>query len=248
MKIALIGYGKMGKTIEALGKSQGHSFPLIIDENNPGDLNAENIRDLDAAIEFTVPAAAPGNISICLKLGLAVVSGTTGWNSRLPEIESLCKETEGCLFHASNFSIGVNILFAMNRQLARIMDRFPAYRVSMEEVHHIHKLDAPSGTAISLAEQIIEESSVLDSWKLQGEPKLSTAKAEQNEEDELPIQAIREGEVKGRHTISYESELDSISLSHDAKSREAFAAGALLAAEFVHGKRGVFGMHDLLNL
>lgn len=238
MKIALIGYGKMGKTIETLGKSLGHSFPLIIDENNPGDLNAESIRDLDAAIEFTVPTAAPENISICLKLGLPVVSGTTGWNSRLPEIENLCEETEGCLFHASNFSIGVNILFALNRQLARIMDRFPAYRVSMEEVHHIHKLDAPSGTAISLAEQIIDESSRLDGWKLQGTP----------EGDKLLIQAVREGEVKGRHTITYESELDCISLSHDAKSREAFAAGALLAAEFVNGKKGVFGMTDLLKL
>ena len=126
----------------------------------------------------------------------------------------------------------------MNRQLARIMDRFPAYRASMEEVHHIHKLDAPSGTAISLADQIMEESSRLHGWKLQGE----------NEQDELPIKAIREGEVKGRHTITYESEVDSISLSHDAKSREAFAAGALLAAEFVPGKRGVFGMYDLLKL
>lgn len=238
MKIGLIGYGKMGRTIEALGKAQGHSFPLIIDENNPGDLNAERIRDIDVAIEFTIPAAAPGNISACLKLGLPVVTGTTGWNARLPEIENLCKETGGCLFHASNFSIGVNILFAMNRQLARIMDRFPAYRASMEEVHHIHKLDAPSGTAISLAEQIMEESSRLHGWKLQGE----------NEQDELPIKAIREGEVKGRHTITYESEVDSISLSHDAKSREAFAAGALLAAEFVPGKRGVFGMYDLLKL
>ena len=248
MKIALIGYGKMGRTIEALGLMQGHSFPLIIDENNPGDLNAEKLQDIDAAIEFTIPAAAPGNISACLQLGLPVVSGTTGWNSRLPEIENLCKETGGCLFHASNFSIGVNILFVMNRQLARIMDRFPAYRVSMEEVHHIHKLDAPSGTAISLAEQILEESSHLKGWKLKGEPKLETATARLRKQDHLPIEAIREGEVKGRHTITYESEVDSLSLSHDARSREAFAAGALLAADFVQGKSGVFGMHDLLKL
>ncbi len=238
MKIALIGYGKMGKTIEALGIQQGHSFPLIIDENNPGDLNIEKIRGIDAAIEFTTPAAAPGNITTCLKLGVPVVSGTTGWNAQLPEIENLCKEAGGTLFHASNFSIGVNILFAMNRQLARIMDRFPAYKVSMEEVHHIHKLDAPSGTAITLAEQILEESSRLRKWSLKDEGK----------DDELPIESVREGEVKGRHSVQFESEVDTITLTHDAKSRDAFAAGALLAADFVRGKRGVFGMHDLLKL
>ena len=238
MKIALIGYGKMGKTIEALGKAQGHSFPLIIDENNPEDLNAENLIDIEAAIEFTIPDAAPGNITACLNLEIPVVVGTTGWNAKLAEIEKLCKEKEGCLFHASNFSIGVNILFAMNRQLARIMNQFPSYRISMEEVHHIHKLDAPSGTAISLAEQILEESSFLKNWTLNQE----------GEKDELPIEALREGEVKGRHTMVYESEVDSLSLSHDAKTRDAFAAGALLAAEFVRGKRGIFGMQDLLKL
>ena len=240
MKIALIGYGKMGRTIEALGKVQGHSFPLIIDENNPGDLNAEKLKGIEAAIEFTTPAAAPGNITACLKLGVPVISGTTGWNAQLPEIENLCRETGGSLFHASNFSIGVNILFVMNRQLARIMDRFPAYGVSMKEVHHIHKLDAPSGTAISLAEQILEESGHLNSWKLKGESEIVKG--------ELPIEAIREGEVKGRHTIVYESEVDTLSLTHDALSRDAFAEGALLAAEFVHGKKGVFGMHDLLKI
>jgi 4-hydroxy-tetrahydrodipicolinate reductase len=238
MKIALIGYGKMGRTIEALGKVHGHSFPLIIDENNLGDLNPQKLQGIEAVIEFTSPSAAPGNITTCLKLGVPVVSGTTGWNAQFPEIENLCKETGGSLFYASNFSIGVNILFAMNQQLARIMDRFPAYRASMEEVHHVHKLDAPSGTAISLADQILEESSRLHSWKLHGE----------NERDELSIKAIREGEVKGRHTIVYESEVDTLSLSHDAKSRDAFAAGAILAAEFVHGKKGVFGMHDLLKI
>ena len=238
MKIALIGYGKMGKTIEALGIKQGNSFPLIIDENNSGDLNSEKLRGINVAIEFTAPAAAPGNIASCLKLGVPVVTGTTGWNAQLTEIENLCNEAEGTLFHASNFSIGVNILFAMNRHLARIMDSFPEYKVSMEEVHHIHKLDAPSGTAITLAEQILDESSGLNKWTLKGD----------GENGELPIEAIREGEVKGRHTILYHSEVDTISLTHDALSRDAFAAGALLAAEFVLGKRGVFGMHDLLKL
>jgi 4-hydroxy-tetrahydrodipicolinate reductase len=251
MKIALIGYGKMGRTIEALGKKQGHDFPLIIDEHNRDDLHAGNMDMIDAAIEFTIPAAAPENIKACLRLGIPVVSGTTGWNAQFPEIEKCCKQNQGSLFHASNFSIGVNILFAMNRQLARIMDRFPAYTVSMEEVHHIHKLDAPSGTAISLAEQILEESHRLQNWKLQeGEPSRGSnrAKPHQHQSEVLPIRAIRQGEVKGRHTLIYESEVDSISLIHEAKSRDAFAAGALLAAEFLQGKKGVYGMRDLLKL
>ena len=243
MKIALIGYGKMGKTIEALGKARGHSFPLIIDENNPEDLNAEKVAGLDVAIEFTVPAAAPGNIKTCLEMGLPVVVGTTGWNARQDEMEDLCRNTDGTLFAASNFSIGVNILFAMNRQMARIMDRFPSYKATMEEVHHIHKLDAPSGTAISLAEQILEESSRLDDWTLEED-----AKQDPREEKQLPIKAIREGEVKGRHTITYTSDMDTLSLSHDARTRDAFAAGALLAAEFVHDKKGIYNMQDLLEL
>ena len=250
MKIALIGYGKVGRTIEALGKKQGHDFTLIIDEHNRDDLHAGNLDGIDAAIEFTTPAAAPGNIKACLGLGIPVVSGTTGWNAELPEIEKVCKEKHGCFFHASNFSIGVNILFAMNRRLARIMDRFPAYAVSMEEVHHIHKLDAPSGTAISLAEQILEESHRLSSWELQqGDPTQGSTRAKpgQHKSEVLPIRAIREGEVKGRHSLIYESEVDSISLIHEAKSRDAFAAGALLAAEFVQGKKGVYGMQDLLK-
>jgi len=241
----------MGRTIEALGKKQGHEFPLIIDEHNRGDLDAGNLEMIDAAIEFTIPAAAPENIKACLGLGIPVVSGTTGWNAEFPEIEELCIKYHGSLFHASNFSIGVNILFAMNRQLARIMDRFPAYTVSMEEVHHIHKVDAPSGTAISLAEQVLEENHRLNTWKLQQDdpPQGSTqAKPGQDQSQVLPIRAIREGEVKGRHCLVYESELDSISLIHEAKSRDAFALGALLAAEFLQGKKGVFGMRDLLKL
>ncbi len=244
MKIALIGYGKMGKAIEALGEVKGHSFPLIIDEHNPGDLNADRLKGIEAAIEFTTPASAPGNISSCLKLGVPVVSGTTGWNARIPEIEQRCKDTGGTLFHSSNFSIGVNILFAMNRHLARIMNSFPEYRISLQEVHHIHKLGAPSGTAITLAEQILEEHSGLKQWELTGE----TESADKGREDCLPIEAIREGEVKGRHTIVYTSEVDALSLSHNALSRDAFAAGALMAAEFISGRQGVFGMQDLLNL
>lgn len=243
MRIALIGYGKMGKTIEALGLAQGHSFPLIIDESNPGDLNAEKLESIEAAIEFTVPEAAPKNVASLMELGVPVVTGTTGWNDKLQEMEEVCIEKNATLFHASNFSIGVNILFAMNRQLAKIMNRFPAYRVSMEEVHHIHKLDAPSGTAITLADQILQENEQLKSWDLKdaiGDP--------DGQKDILPIESIREGEVKGRHTIVYSSEVDKLYLTHDASSRDAFAAGALLAAEFIKDRKGVYGMQDLLEL
>jgi len=239
MKIALIGYGKMGKTIERLGLEQGFSFPLIIDEHNPGDINADRMKEIDVAIEFTAPQAAPHNIQSCLELGVPVVSGTTGWNERFNEIRDICIKKGGCLFYASNFSIGVNILFAMNQQLARIMNQFPAYRVSMKEIHHIHKLDAPSGTAISLAEQIIEENDQVKGWELKGS---------NPESDSLRIEAVREGEVKGIHSISYESDVDYISLGHHAKSRDAFVAGVLLAARFIPGKKGVFGMVDLLKL
>ena len=238
MNIALIGYGKMGRTIEALGKDQGRAFPLIIDLDNSEDLNAERLKDVDVAIEFTIPASAPENIRTCIDHGIPVVSGTTGWNDQFANIEDYCRKNQGTLFYASNFSIGVNILIALNDQLARIMNNFTSYRVSLKEVHHIHKLDAPSGTAITLAEQIIRQQRLVKRWSLVDEDNSST----------LHIDAIREGEVKGRHSICYESDLDSITLSHNAKSREAFAAGALLAAAFIKEKTGIFGMQDLLKL
>ena len=237
MNIALIGYGKMGKTIEALGKQKGFAFPLIIDIDNPGDLCRENLEGIGAVIEFTIPESAPSNILKCLDLGVPVVAGTTGWNHRAEEIEARCRELNGTLFHASNFSIGVNILFAMTRHLAGIMDRFPDYTVSMEEVHHVHKLDAPSGTAITLAEQIMAEHGKIKKWSLEDEGDAI-----------LHIDAIREGEVKGKHTIRYDSPLDTLSLSHDAKTRDAFASGALMAASYISDRKGVFGMSDLLNL
>lgn len=247
MKIALIGYGKMGKTIETMGLAQGTQFPLIIDEENPGDLNSQNLRGIDVAIEFTAPSAAPGNIIHCIDLGIPVVSGTTGWNDRLDEVKEYCLKKSGALFHASNFSIGVNILFAMNRQLARIMNRFPYYQVSMTETHHIHKLDAPSGTAISLADQIIDETDHIENWVLTG-PELKEENSEKPVSNLLPIKAIREGEVMGIHSVRYTSDVDYISLGHQAKSRNAFASGVLLAAQYLKGKEGVFGMEDLLNL
>ena len=239
MKVALIGYGKMGKTIEKMGGDQGFSFPLIIDEHNQADLNAAHLKGIDVAIEFTTPKAAPDNILTCIKLGVPVVSGTTGWNDRFEMIRDFCLKNKGSFFYGSNFSIGVNILFAMNRKLARVMNRFSDYQVSMKEIHHIHKLDAPSGTAISLAEQILEEQEGKKEWKL---------KDGTHGNHVLPIEAIREGEVKGIHTITYESGVDFISLEHHAKSRDAFVAGVLLAARYLPGKTGVFGMEDLLEL
>lgn len=233
----------MGRTIETLGKIQGHSFPVIIDEHNRELLSGSHLKGVDAAIEFTTPAVAPGNIMECIKLGVPVVSGTTGWNEKSADIERYCVEKNGTLFYASNFSIGVNILFAMNQKLAEIMDQFPEYLVSMSEVHHVHKKDAPSGTAISLAEQILQAKNQINSWYLTG-----SDRTPEEGTDSLPIEAIREGEVKGKHSIFYESELDSITLSHDAKTRDAFAAGALLAATFIANKNGVFGMQDLLKI
>ena len=166
MNIALIGYGKMGRTIETLGIARGHSFPVIIDEANKNELEARHLSGVDVAIEFSIPESAPENIRKCIDMQLPVVSGTTGWNRRVPEIEAYCREKDGTIFYSSNFSIGVNVLFALNRRLAEIMSQFPEYAVSMREVHHIHKKDAPSGTAITLAEGIIENLDRIDNWKL----------------------------------------------------------------------------------
>lgn len=244
MNFALIGYGKMGRSIEALGIRLGHAFPLIIDEHNRKDLNPGRLAGIDAAIEFTVPAAAPDNIRACFQLQLPVVCGTTGWNAHIPEIEAYCRQKNASLFHASNFSIGVNILYALNKKLASIMKRFPEYKVGISEVHHVHKKDAPSGTAISLAMQIMETNPRLKDWFLkEGDDHKGEKDAEK-----IPIEALRKGEVLGQHGIRYESSLDTISLSHNAYSRDAFASGVLLAAQFIKDRKGVFGMHDLLKL
>ncbi|MDF1575450.1 MAG: 4-hydroxy-tetrahydrodipicolinate reductase [Bacteroidales bacterium] len=243
MNIALIGYGKMGRTVEALGLDQGYSFPVIIDEDNRSLLKPDHLRGIDAAIEFSTPSAAPANILECIRMGVPVVSGTTGWNEKIPEIEAFCRKKNGTFFYASNFSIGVHILFALNRKLAEIMDQFPEYAVSMSEVHHVHKKDAPSGTALTLAQQIIKANSHIQGWYLKGSPDdVNGLKGR------LSIEAIRKGEVKGKHSIHYESPVDSLTLSHNAITRDAFASGVLLAASFIKGKKGVFGMHDLLNL
>ena len=237
MKIALVGYGKMGKTIEQIARNRGHEIVSIIDVNNPEDFESEAFKQADVAIEFTTPATAFDNYMKCFAAGVPVVSGTTGWLNRLDEVKRMCAEEGKTFFYASNFSIGVNIFFALNKYLAKIMNNFPSYDVRMTEVHHIHKLYAPSGTAITLAEGILDNLDRKERWTLETSEKPT----------DLPIHAIREGEVPGIHEIIYESDADIISIKHDAKSRAGFALGAVLAAEFTAGKKGFLGMNDLFH-
>lgn len=237
MKIALVGYGKMGKAIEQIARDRGHEIVSIIDVNNPEDFESEAFKQADVAIEFTTPATAFDNYMKCFAAGVPVVSGTTGWLNRLDEVKRMCAEEGKTFFYASNFSIGVNIFFALNKYLAKIMNNFPSYDVRMTEVHHIHKLDAPSGTAITLAEGILDNLDRKERWTLETSEKPT----------DLPIHAIREGEVPGIHEIIYESDADIISIKHDAKSRAGFALGAVLAAEFTAGKKGFLGMNDLFH-
>ena len=237
MKIALIGYGKMGKTIEQIALNRGHQIVSIVDINNPEEFQSDNFKSADVAIEFTTPATAFDNYMKSFAAGVPVVSGTTGWLDRIDEIKEKCAKEGKTFFYASNFSIGVNIFFALNKYLAKIMNNFPSYNISMTETHHIHKLDAPSGTAITLAEGIIENVDRKERWTLET--------AEQP--TDLPIHAIREGEVPGIHEVTYESDVDYISIKHDAKSRAGFALGAVVAAEFTAGKKGFLGMDDMLK-
>ena len=233
MKIALLGYGKMGKTIEQIALKRGHSIVLKIDK---GDSNY-NIRKADVAIDFSIPGAAVSNITNCLKNGVPVISGTTGWLNQYDDMVALCKERDGAFIYASNFSLGVNIFFELNKQLAKMMASLKQYNVAMEEIHHTQKLDAPSGTAITLAEGIIENTSYTD-WKLDKTEHKNT----------IPIVAKRIEDVPGTHVVDYNSDVDSISISHTAHNRQGFALGAVIAAEWIIGKTGIFSMKDVLNI
>ncbi len=237
MKIALIGYGKMGKIIERIALQRGHRIVSIIDIDNPEEFGSDSFKSADVAIEFTMPHTAVHNVRKCFEAGVPVVCGTTGWTSELPQLRKTMEENDGTLFWSSNYSVGVNIFMELNRQLARLMNRFPQYNVEMTEVHHTQKLDAPSGTAITLAEGILEELARKTAW---------SAEVEDHSES-LAIKSIREGQVPGIHIIRYESGDDSITITHDAKSREGFAIGAMLAAEFTAGKKGLLNMKDLFN-
>lgn len=239
MKTVIIGYGKMGKEIEKILLGRGHEIVLIVDENNKSDLNPENLKRLGAevAIEFSTPDTAYDNIITCLKSGVGIVCGTTGWLDKFEDVKKVCAKENGTFFYASNYSVGVNIMFRMSEKLAQMMNRFLDYDVTVEEVHHTQKKDAPSGTAITIAEGILANLDRKRKWVNE----TTTAP------DELEVLAVRRSVVPGIHTVTYESEEDVITITHNAKNRRGLAMGAVMAAEFIHGKKGVFTMSDMLG-
>ena len=250
MKIALIGYGKMGKMIEQIALARGHEIVSIIDIDNQEDFESEAFASADVAIEFTAPAAAYGNYLKAFAKNVKVVSGSTGWmDDHGDDVRRLCSEGGQTLFWASNFSIGVAIFSAVNRYLAKIMNGFPQYDVKMEETHHIHKLDAPSGTAITLAEDLVACLDRKNEWvkgTLQA-PNGSVSGSSECAPDQLAVSSIRRDEVPGIHSICYDSEADSITITHDAHSRKGFALGAVLAAEYTATHNGLLTTKDLFN-
>jgi 4-hydroxy-tetrahydrodipicolinate reductase len=238
LKIALIGYGKMGRTIEGIALQRGHSVELKIDIDSLVLFTKQHLQLCDVAIEFTGPHSAKENILECINAGIPVVSGSTGWLQNWSEVENACVAKNGSLLYASNFSVGVNIFFAVNKKLAQLMAARREYDVSMEEIHHTQKKDAPSGTAITLAEQVLQELDRKTKWVNQ---------PPQNAE-ELPIISKRIDPAPGTHSVKYSSAVDDIEIIHTAHSREGFALGAILAAEFIHNKKGIFSMQDVLGL
>ncbi len=237
MKIALVGYGKMGKEIEKIALSQGHEVVLKIDESTLAEFTVQNLKKADVAIEFTTPETAINNIYKCFEAGIPVVCGTTGWLKRFDEVTRACKDKNQAFFYASNYSIGVNLFFKLNEYLAQLMKPYANYIPSMEEIHHIHKKDAPSGTGITLAEGLIKNHKGPKKWALH----------ENAVTGDLPILSKREGEVPGTHTIKYTSACDEITITHEAYNRKGFAEGAVIAAAWLVGKKGVFSMNDLLG-
>jgi len=239
MKLGLFGYGKMGKAIEQVAVRQGMEIVWRIRRDDVAQLSPDFLRQADVAIEFTQPSVAFENVMHCLRAGVPVVSGTTGWLESLPDAQKFCLEEKGALLWASNFSVGVNLFFALNRQLAQLMASRPEYAASLIETHHIHKLDAPSGTALTLVHELIENTGRFEDWKLMPDSTIP---------GQIPITAIREGEVPGTHLVCWKSEVDEITIEHKAHSRLGFAGGAVLAAQWLAGKQGVFGMGDVLGL
>jgi len=237
MKIALIGYGKMGHAIEEIANERGHTIVSVIDIDNPEDFDSPQFLSADVAIEFSQPQSAFDNYRKCFERNIPVIAGTTGWLERWDEIKNLCIKENQTFFYASNYSIGMNIFFALNKYLAKMMNNFPTYDVGIEETHHIHKLDSPSGTAITLAENILENISRKERWK----------EGLEGSNENLPIHSKREGEIPGIHEVIYESDADTIRILHSAKSRKGLALGAVLAAEFAKGKKGFLNMSDMLN-
>jgi 4-hydroxy-tetrahydrodipicolinate reductase len=238
IRIALIGYGKMGKAIEEIALQRNHTIVLKIDEFNTADLTKENLSKADVAIEFTGPHSAFENVKKAIDWQTPVVCGSTGWTERLDEMKKFCKEKNGSFIYASNFSIGVNIFFELNKKLASLLSRHTDYKVSLEEIHHIQKKDAPSGTAITLAEQIMEQLPYKEKW----------VNNETGDPAELAVTSKRIDQAAGTHSIKYSSPIDDIEIIHTAHNRVGFAAGAVLAAEFIKDKKGIFTMKDVLNL
>ncbi|MFI5220156.1 MAG: 4-hydroxy-tetrahydrodipicolinate reductase [Bacteroidia bacterium] len=239
MRIALLGYGKMGKEIEQIALAMGHKINLKIDKNNYTDFNFENCKQADVAIEFSQPDSVFGNISKCFDFGIPVVVGTTGWYERTEEIKELCKQKNGSMLYASNFSIGVNLFFDLNRKLAAMMKQHTDYKISIEEIHHTQKLDKPSGTAITLANEIISQSHEKKSWSIE--------EGDKEKKGKLFIHSIRKENVVGIHTVNYESDIDKIEISHEAFNRKGFAKGAVLAAQWLIGKKGFYQFSDIIN-
>ena len=237
MKIAIIGYGKMGKEIEKIATERGHQIKFKFDVNNTKDFTVENLKKTDVVIEFTTPEAAYNNFLKCFEANVPVVSGTTGWLSNLEDIKNRCKNQKQTFFYASNFSLGVNIFFKLNQYLSKIMNQYPDYQVDITETHHIHKLDAPSGTAITLSDDIVKNIERKKTWTDKNATK-----------DEILIKSIREGEIFGEHKINYESDIDVIEINHSLKNRKGLALGAVLAAEFTKNNKGFLTMNEFLNI
>lgn len=235
MNIALFGYGKMGKEIEAIALKRGHQIVLKVDKENRDTLTAGELKKADLVIEFSTPHTVMENIRFCLSAGVPIVVGTTGWHNELEQVKTLVNGSNGSLFYASNFSLGVNLFFKLNSYLAGLMNNYPDYDISMEEIHHIHKLDKPSGTAITVAEQVLDKIDRKNNWSI----------SERGPET-LFIRDIREGEVPGTHSVRYHSEVDDIEITHRAHNRRGFALGAVVAAEYLRGRTGVHTMSDLI--
>ncbi|HUX97124.1 MAG TPA: 4-hydroxy-tetrahydrodipicolinate reductase [Bacteroidales bacterium] len=237
MNIALIGYGRMGHEVETIALKRGHNIGLIIDKDNTSDLNKLNLKGIDTAIEFSLPSTAFHNISECLNCGIPVLSGTTGWLDDYERAADLCRKNNTSFIHATNFSLGVNLFFRLSSELARSMKKYSDYSVSIEEIHHTRKLDSPSGTAITLAEGIAGEHNGYKGWH----------KGSSQQAGSIPIISIREGDVPGTHSVNWDCEIDSLSFRHEAKNRKGLALGAVVAAEFISTRKGVFTMNDVMG-
>jgi 4-hydroxy-tetrahydrodipicolinate reductase len=247
MNIALLGYGKMGKIIEKIATDRKHDIVLKVDYNNLEDLTVENLKKADVAIEFSTPDSVLGNIAKCFEAGVPIVIGTTGWYGQLQQIKDECVSTNNALLYATNFSVGVNVFFHLNKVLAKMMNKYPYYDVQVEEIHHTQKLDSPSGTAMTIAEGIIDNLDSKSEWVNVLEPESGNAIDDNVKTNQVLIESLRIDSIPGTHTVIYDSEVDSIEFKHTAHNRNGFALGAVLAAEWIQHKKGFFSAADMFN-